>query len=250
MSDWETLRRFTQARIGIGRTGHGIPTTEHLKFQLDHARARDAVHWTWDIDGLQKKLKSDKIQSFVVKTPALSRTEYLARPDLGRKLDPASEKELRSIFKKPYDIAFLLSNGLSSSAIETHGLNFLKVLMKELRQSDFGLPSHFKLSPVFIADNSRVALSDSVGAAVKAKMVVMLVGERPGLTSSDSLAMYLTYAPKIGNTDAKRNCISNIRPPEGLDYKTAAKKTLFLITESFRRKLSGVQLKDETELLE
>jgi ethanolamine ammonia-lyase small subunit len=243
MSGWETLRRFTQARIGIGRTGHGIPTTEHLKFQLDHARARDAVHWTWDIAGLQKKLKSEKIQSFVVKTPAVSRTEYLARPDLGRKLDSVSEKELRSKFKKSYDIAFLLSNGLSSSAIETHGFHFMKVLMKELK--DLG----FKVSPVFIADNSRVALSDSVGAAVKAKMVIMLVGERPGLTSSDSLAMYLTYAPKVGNTDAKRNCISNIRPPEGLDYKTAAKKTLFLINESFRRKLSGVQLKDEADLL-
>jgi len=243
MSDWETLRRFTQARIGLGRSGHSVPTSEHLKFQLDHARARDAVHWSWDLENFQKKLKKEKLQSFVLKTPAGSRTEYLARPDLGRKLSSESEKTLRSKFKKSYDIAFLLSNGLSSSAIEIHGLPFLKVLMKELRDADYNL------SPVFLADNSRVALSDAVGSAVKAKMVVMLVGERPGLTSSDSLAMYLTYAPKIGNTDANRNCISNIRPPEGLDYKNAARKTLFLINESFRRKLSGVNLKDETELL-
>ena len=243
MSDWETLRRFTQARIGIGRSGHGVPTSEHLKFQLDHARARDAVHWSWNIGDLQKKLKEEKISNFVVQTSARGRTEYLARPDLGRALSPESDKILRSKFRKNYDIAFVMSNGLSSKAIETHGLPFLKILMKEVRDSDY------KVSPIFIADNSRVALSDAIGSAVKAKMTIMLVGERPGLTSSDSLAMYLTYSPKIGNTDAQRNCISNIRPPEGLDYKNAAKKTLFLINESFRRKLSGVQLKDETELL-
>jgi ethanolamine ammonia-lyase small subunit len=243
MSDWETLHRFTQARIGLGRSGHGVPTSEHLKFQLDHARARDAVHWSWDLESFQKKLKKEKLPSFVLKTPAQTRTEYLARPDLGRKLSSESEKTLRSKFRKSYNIALLLSNGLSSSAIETHGLPFLKILMKELHESGF------KASPIFLADNSRVALSDAVGAAVNAKMVVMLVGERPGLTSSDSLAMYLTYAPKVGNTDANRNCVSNIRPPEGLDYKNAVRKTLFLINESFRRKLSGVQLKDETELL-
>jgi ethanolamine ammonia-lyase small subunit len=243
MSDWETLRRFTQARIGLGRSGHGVPTSEHLKFQLDHARARDAVHWSWDIESFAKKLKKDKLSSFTVKTPAHDRTEDLARPDLGRALSPESEKSLRSKFRKSYDIAFLISNGLSSRAIDNHGLQFLKVLMKELGDAEFSI------SPIFLADNSRVALSDAVGAAVKAKMVIMLVGERPGLTSSDSLAMYLTYAPKVGNTDVNRNCISNIRPPEGLDYKNAAKKTLFLITESFRRKLSGVNLKDETELL-
>jgi ethanolamine ammonia-lyase small subunit len=232
-------RKFTQARIGLGRSGYGVPTGEHLKFQLDHARARDAVHWEWDVEKFRKKLKPLKIQSEVLKTRVSNRLEYLTRPDLGRLLD-LGIKKLRA--SKP-DIAIVLSNGLSSSAIENHALPFLKHLLGELRQSDFSL------SPVYLVPNARVALSDVIGSALRAKMVLIIIGERPGLSSFDSLALYLTYSPKLGSSDADRNCISNIRPPEGLSYEAATRKTLFLVNEAFRRKLSGVDLKEETDLL-
>jgi ethanolamine ammonia-lyase small subunit len=236
MSDWETLRKFTQARIGLGRAGYAVPTKEHLKFQFDHARARDAVHWPWEIENFQKKLKGAKIPSVILKTQVSSRQEYLTRPDLGKILEPTKLKA-----SKP-DIAIVVSNGLSSAAIENHGPGFLKKLLHELGDS------HLKVSQVHLVENARVALSDVIGAQLKAKMVLMIIGERPGLTSFDSLALYLTYGPKLGNTDAQRNCISNIRPPEGLSYDSAVKKTLFLVNEAFRRKLSGVELKEETAL--
>jgi ethanolamine ammonia-lyase small subunit len=236
MSDWETLKKFTQARIGLGRVGYAVPTKEHLKFQFDHARARDAVHWPWEVDKFSKKLKASKIPSVILKTQVSSRQEYLTRPDLGKILAPTKLKPTKS------DIAIIMSNGLSSSAIENHGFGFLKKLWQELGDSDL------KLSQVYLVENARVALSDAIGAQLKSKMVLMIIGERPGLTSFDSLALYLTYGPKLGNTDAQRNCISNIRPPEGLSYDVAVKKTLFLVNEAFRRKLSGVDLKEETAL--
>jgi ethanolamine ammonia-lyase small subunit len=234
MSDWEALKKLTQARIGLGRAGFSVSTKEHLKFQFDHARARDAVHWKWDVEKFQKKLKVAKIQSRVLETQVTSREQYLTRPDLGRRLRSPQLKSTRP------DIAIVLSNGLSSSAIENHGFPFLKRLWDELAE--------FRLSPVYLVENSRVALSDVIGDQLKAKMVLMIIGERPGLTSFDSLALYLTYAPKSSNTDAGRNCISNIRPPEGLSYDAAVKKTLFLVNEAFRRKLSGVELKEEAGL--
>lgn len=238
MSDWETLKKFTQARIGLGRAGYAVPTQEHLKFQFDHARARDAVHWPWEIEKFQKKLKAAKIPSDILKTQVSSRQEYLTRPDLGKILASSKLKAT-----KP-DIAIVMSNGLSSSAIENHGFHFLKRLWRELGDSDL------KLSQVYLVENARVALSDAIGAQLKAKLVLMIIGERPGLTSFDSLALYLTYGPKAGNTDAQRNCISNIRPPEGLSYDVAVKKTLFLVNEAFRRQLSGVELKEELGLSE
>jgi ethanolamine ammonia-lyase small subunit len=213
MSDWESLKKYTQARIGLGRVGYAVSTKEHLKFQFDHARARDAVHWPWEIEKFQKKLKSAKIPSQVLKTRITSRQEYLTRPDLGKLLGPNKLKPVRA------DIAIVVSNGLSSSAVENHGVLFLKRLWNQLE-------SEFKLAPVCLVENARVAL-----------------------TSFDSLALYLTYAPKLGNSDAQRNCISNIRPPDGLSYETAVKKTLFLVSEAFRRKISGVELKEEADLV-
>jgi ethanolamine ammonia-lyase small subunit len=240
MRDWETLRKLTQARIGLGRAGYAIPTREHLKFQLDHARARDAVHWKWDVEKFQKKLKSSKIESTVLKTQVANRLEYLTRPDLGKVLD----RQFKKIKSTKPDIAIVISNGLSSSAVENHGLSFLKHLLDELRESDFSL------SPVYLVENARVALSDVIGNELRSKMVLMIIGERPGLSSFDSLALYLTFAPRPGNTDAARNCISNIRPPEGLSYKSAVRKTLFLVNEAFRRKFSGVDLKEEADLID
>jgi ethanolamine ammonia-lyase small subunit len=239
MNDWKELRKLTSARIGIGRTGFSVPTREHLKFQLDHARARDAVRWPWDVVNFAAKLKSGGIPSRVLQTCVESRDEYLTRPDLGRVLRSGGG----AVAKKKSDIAIVVSNGLSSSGVENHGILFLKTLWRELEDTDLSL------SPVYLIENARVAISDVVGSLAKAKMVLMILGERPGLSSFDSLGLYLTYAPRTGNSDANRNCISNIRPPEGLSYIDAVRKTLFLVNESFRRKISGVELKEEAELL-
>jgi ethanolamine ammonia-lyase small subunit len=243
VSEWDPLRKWTQARIGMSRAGSAISTSEQLKFQLDHARARDAVHWAWDPVKFQKALKSKKIPSLILKSAARTRDEYLARPDLGRALDPESLKKLKKTGKAKTDVAVVVSNGLSSSALSNHGAQFLNRLLKELR--GLGL----KVSPVYLVENGRVALSDVLGSAVSAKLVIMILGERPGLSSFDSLAMYLTYGPRMGNSDAQRNCVSNIRPPEGLSYEQGVQKTLYLVSEALRRKLSGVDLKEESGLL-
>jgi ethanolamine ammonia-lyase small subunit len=243
MTDWESLRKLTQARIGLGRAGHAVPTTAHLKFQLDHARARDAVHWAWDLQEFKKQLRRAQMPSIVLKTPVKDRFEYLTRPDLGKKLEPLELNKLKSPSRLKSDIAIVVSNGLSSSAVNQHGFSFLELLWAELKES------HFKLAPICLVENARVALSDVIGSELKAKMVLMILGERPGLSSFDSLALYLTYRPRPGNTDAGRNCVSNIRPPDGLSYSFAIKKTLFLVKEAFRRRLSGVDLKEEAKLL-
>jgi ethanolamine ammonia-lyase small subunit len=243
MSDWEALRKFTQARIGLGRAGHAVPTREHLRFQLDHARARDAVHWAWHLEKFGQDLKKSKIPSTALQTAVKDRTQYLTRPDLGRTLNPACAKKLTNKPKRRTEIAIIVSNGLSSSAVENHGHAFVTRLWRELK--DEGRV----LSPVCLVDNARVALSDDIGRRLGAEIALMILGERPGLSSFDSLALYLTYHPQPGNTDAQRNCVSNIRPPEGLSYESAVKKTLFLVNESLRRKLSGVDLKEEAGLL-
>jgi ethanolamine ammonia-lyase small subunit len=249
MSDWEALKKFTQARIGIGRTGYAVPTRAHLQFQLDHARARDAIFWKWEREAFQKKLKKEEIRHVFLTTGVTTRSDYLKRPDLGRVLSEASHLELKKKYgkkttaKNEFDVALIVSNGLSSSAVNSHGGPFILLLLKELRE--FGL----KISPVFLLENARVAVSDEIGALTHAKLSIIVLGERPGLSSFDSLAVYLTYAPKVGGSDARRNCVSNIRPPDGLSYEVGVKKTLFLVKESLRRQLSGVELKEEVNLL-
>lgn len=243
MTEWERLRKFTQARIGMGRSGYAVPTREALKFQLDHARARDAIHWEWERESFQKQLKRAKIPQLVVETAVRDRTEYLMRPDLGRILSPASRKNLSKKFagRKPGpDVVITVSNGLSSSAVNLHAAKLVSKLWNELKRAGY------RLAPLVLAENARVAVSDEVGVLARARVSIIVLGERPGLSSVDSLAMYMTYRPRAGNTDARRNCVSNIRPPDGLSYEIAVKKTLFLVQESLRRELSGVELKDET----
>lgn len=242
MKDWSDLKKLTQARIGIGRTGASLPTKEHLQFQLDHALARDAVHLPWKREEFAAKMKTKGMKTITLESAAGSRLEYLKRPDLGRALEKTSRTKVNPR-KSKVDLAIIVSNGLSSAAVHEHALPFLSRLTKALRETGHSL------SPLYLVENARVAISDEIGALAKAKLVLMILGERPGLTSSDSLAVYLTYAPKPGNTDAKRNCISNIRPPNGLSYEVGIAKTLFLTHEALRRKLSGVDLKDETPLL-
>jgi ethanolamine ammonia-lyase small subunit len=236
---WYGLRRFTQARIALGRAGHALPTAALLEFQLAHALARDAVHLPWDVEACAEQVRGLGAECLIVETPVADRGIYLRRPDLGRLLTVASRALLQSRAAEGIDVALTLTNGLSSSAVERHALPLLREILSLYRNEGI------QVGPICLAANGRVALSDEIGAALRAEVAVIVVGERPGLSAADSLGLYLTYAPKSGNTDAQRNCISNIRPPEGLGYRDAAAKLLYLTREAIRRQLSGVELKDD-----
>ncbi len=231
---WRVLRQYTQARIGLGRAGHAVPTGEWLAFQEAHAEARDAIWVPWKVDEFSLKLEAEGLSSVIVHSAAPDRPTYLRRPDLGRRL-----AEGTTLSGPGVDVALIASNGLSSAAIETHGVALLAALDRGLRKRGFSV------SPVVLVDHGRVGLSDPIGAALQAKLSVMVIGERPGLTSADSLGIYLTFGPGVGRTDADRNCLSNVRPPEGLDYGIAAAKTIYLAENAMRRQLSGVALKDD-----
>jgi ethanolamine ammonia-lyase small subunit len=238
---WIALRRFTQARIALGRAGHALPTRALLDFQLDHARARDAVLLPWDLEAFADQVQGLGAEALVLETPVADRGEYLRRPDLGRVLSEASRIRLDAASTGAVDVALIVTNGLSSTAVERHGVALLQEMMKGYR--DRGL----SVGPVALVANGRVALLDEIGGRLAARVAVIVVGERPGLSAADSLGLYLGYAPGPGNTDAQRNCISNIRPPEGLGYRDAAAKLLQLTDAALRRGLSGVELKEGTE---
>jgi ethanolamine ammonia-lyase small subunit len=240
MSDsWVALRRFTQARIALGRAGHAVPTQVQLDFQLAHAQARDAVQVPWNIEAFAEQVRGLGEETQILETIVGSRDEYLRRPDLGRVLSEASRAQLKNLPAREADVALIVTNGLSSTAVERHGIPLLQAIMATYRTRSL------RLTPVALVANGRVALSDDIGSALAARVAVIIVGERPGLSAADSLGIYLTFAPRPGNTDAARNCISNIRPPEGLGYEAAAAKLLYLTEEALRRGLSGVALKDE-----
>lgn len=239
---WQSLRRFTAARIALGRSGVSLPTAPQLAFQLAHARARDAVHLALDHATLGDALQTATgLPCLALHSAAASRDIYLQRPDLGRRLDESSRQMLleRERDAAGYDLAFVIADGLSALAIEQNALPFLKVLMARLAAESWSL------APLSIVRQGRVAVGDEVGELLGARAVVVLVGERPGLSSPDSMGLYLTWAPKSGLTDAARNCISNVRPA-GLTYNDAAFKLHYLLSESRQRQLSGVALKDET----
>jgi len=239
---WSFLRRHTAARIGLGRSGISLPTRHHLAFQLDHARARDAVHTPLDTARLDEALRGAGFTTLHAHSAAPDRTTYLQRPDLGRRLDPASAMQLaQAATAQPAapDVAFVVADGLSALAVQRHAAPFLALLAESLHDT-------LAVAPVTIVGQGRVAISDEIGALLGARVVVILIGERPGLSSPDSLGLYLTYAPRIGNTDAKRNCISNIREG-GMSYADAAHKLRYLLDEALARQLSGVALKDEAQ---
>lgn len=222
------LRSFTPARVALGRTGHSLPTAELLRFQLDHARARDAVFQELDPASLG-------IPHILLRSRAGSRAAYLRRPDLGRSLRDESRVLLQ---RGDYDAAIVIADGLSATAVHHHAVPLLEALTPRLQAEGWNL------APLTIVLQGRVAIGDEIGALFGARLVVMLIGERPGLTSPDSLGVYLTWDPRPGRTDAERNCISNVRT-EGLGYETAAGKIHFLMREARARKLSGVALKED-----
>jgi ethanolamine ammonia-lyase small subunit len=212
------LRSFTPARVALGRVGHGLPTAELLRFRLDHARARDAVYEELDPASLG-------MPHVLLRSAAADRPTYLRRPDLGRKLSAATILE-----KGDYDAAIVIADGLSAPAVHHHAAALLKALAPVL--------SDWRLAPLTVVLQGRVAIGDEIGERLGARQVVVLIGERPGLTSPDSLGIYVTWDPRPGRTDAERNCISNVRT-EGLSYGAAAHQLHFLINEAKVRKLSG-----------
>ncbi|MHC8296400.1 ethanolamine ammonia-lyase subunit EutC [Pseudomonas sp. LB3P58] len=239
------LRRLTPARIALGRTGTSMPTSAQLDFQYAHAQARDAVHLPFDHAGLSSQLAERGRASLLLHSAATDRNSYLQRPDLGRKLSNESAQALRDYaLANPggVDLAIVVADGLSALAVHRHTLPFLA------RMEDQIVSDGWSVSPVILVEQGRVAVADEIGELLGAKMVVILIGERPGLSSPDSLGLYFTYNPKVGLTDAYRNCISNVRL-EGLSYGMAAHRLLYLMREACRRQLSGVNLKDEAQVL-
>jgi ethanolamine ammonia-lyase small subunit len=241
-SAWRQLRQHTQARIALGRAGTSLPTSAHLDFQFDHARARDAVHRALRVDALAEGLRSLGLDPVAVHSAAPDRAAYLQRPDLGRRLDGASRQALEPFAPQGEgrpDVALVVVDGLSALAVEQNVVPFLDALLPRLDSA--GLT----LARTTVAVQGRVALGDEIGELLGASLVVVLIGERPGLSSPDSMGLYMTHAPRLGRTDADRNCISNVRP-QGLSYDAAANKLFYLVREARRRGLSGVTLKDET----
>ena len=238
---WQSLRRYTAARIALGRSGVSQPTASQLEFQLAHARARDAVHLALDHKALAGALHDAcGLPSVSLHSAADSRHVYLQRPDLGRKLDEASRQTLAALPPEPaYDLALVIADGLSALAIEQNAAPFIGALMARLS------PERWRIAPLAIVRQGRVAVGDEIAHLLNARAVVVLIGERPGLSSPDSMGLYLTWAPQPGLTDASRNCISNVRPA-GLTCDAAAFKLHYLLSEARRRQMSGVALKDET----
>ena len=233
------LRQLTPARVGLGRTGAGLPTEALLAFTLDHARARDAVHTTFDVAGLTQGLGDLGLQAADVRSRAGDRKNYLRRPDLGRMLDEASQQSLASRNGAPCRLAVVVGDGLSPSAVNTHAVELMRSLISRLTFDGI------EIGCAVIASGARVALGDEIGAVLGARMLLMLIGERPGLSTPDSLGAYLTFGPRIGLTDADRNCISNIHGA-GLGYDEAAAKIAWLVREGLAREVTGIALKDES----
>jgi ethanolamine ammonia-lyase small subunit len=238
------LRRLTPARIALGRTGTSMPTSAQLDFQYAHAQARDAVHLPFDHAGLSTQLAEIGRASVLLHSAAADRNSYLQRPDLGRKLSDPSAQTLRNYAAANpggVDLVIVVADGLSALAVHRHTLPFLKRLEEQV------LAEGWSVSPVMLVEQGRVAVADEIGELMGAKMTVILIGERPGLSSPDSLGLYFTYNPKVGLTDAFRNCISYVRL-DGLSYGMAAHRLVYLMREACRRQLSGVNLKDEAQL--
>ena len=253
---WRKLRAFTDARIGLGRAGISLPTARLLEFQLAHAQARDAVHMPLDFEALKDGLETlaqqystlNPARPIKVQSQADDRMVYLQRPDLGRRVSDASrdmllqQAEDSSVSEQAFDLAIVIGDGLSATAISENALIFIDALAKTLAQEN----SSLSLAPIVMAEQARVALGDDIGELLNARAVLVLIGERPGLSSPDSLGLYLTWAPRRGLTDEKRNCISNVRKA-GLSHTEAVRKLLYLFNEACRLQSSGVAIKDRSD---
>ena len=236
---WPRLSALTPARIGIGRAGSGLGTRETLRFALAHAQARDAVHAELDVGKLAAKLATPGLGSLQVASRAAGRASYLLRPDLGRSLTSESRALLESRAGTGCDIALVIADGLSASAVQAHAINFVAAFLPLAQRLGWSP------SPAVIVAQGRVAIGDEIGALLGARLTLLLIGERPGLSCPDSLGVYVTYAPRPGRNDGERNCVSNIHGA-GLAPSEAAARAAWLVEAAFARGLSGVALKDES----
>ena len=230
---WARLRARTSARIGLGRSGAGLPVRANLEFQYAHARARDAVHRAVDFDRLAADLAP--LETITLDSAAPDRATYLRRPDLGRRLSEESETALATAL--PCDVLFVVADGLSADAVQAHAAPVVHATLPLL--------DGLAVGPVVLARQARVAIGDVIGHRLAAKLVVLLVGERPGLTVADSLGAYITHAPESGRRDSERNCISNIHPGGGQSYEAAARKIAWLTRQGLERGVTGIALKDD-----
>lgn len=233
------LRELTPARVGLGRSGSGLPTSALLSFTLDHARARDAVHAPFDAEGIAAQVGALGCDAVVVASQAETRADYLRRPDLGRKLADVSRSHLSARMFDPCDVVIMIADGLSAAAVHAHAVTLIANLLPRLAAIKASMGA------VVLVTGARVALGDEVGPLCNARMLITLIGERPGLSVPDSLGAYVTFDPKPGRTDAERNCVSNIHRT-GLSYDEAGFKIAWLVREGLARGLSGVALKDES----
>jgi ethanolamine ammonia-lyase small subunit len=231
MADPPRLQTLTPARVDLGRAGQALPTRPMLDFQLACARARDAIQTELQSEGLREALSDRPV--IEVHSRAPDRATYLRRPDLGRRLAASDAAKLAA----GGEVVFVVADGLSAAAIHGHAASLLQALFDRL--------GDWTIAPIILAQHGRVALGDDIGAAMDADIVVMLIGERPGLSAPDSLGVYLTWAPRPGRRDSERNCISNIRPPHGLGYAEAADRIVRLMQEARKRRLTGIALKDD-----
>ncbi|RJF89918.1 ethanolamine ammonia-lyase subunit EutC [Oleomonas cavernae] len=228
----EYLRRFTAARVALGRAGAGLPTKAHLQFTLDHARARDAVWSAVDMAALEAAVRDRGLAAARVRSRAGDRATYVRRPDLGRELAPDDLAGLRALGTAK--IAVIIADGLSAAAVEANALAVIDALRSSLA-----------IDAVVLAEQGRVAIGDPIGSALGADLVIVLIGERPGLSAADSLGCYITYKPRPGTPDSRRNCVSNIRRG-GLEIADAAYKIAWLAREALQRELTGIELKEES----
>jgi ethanolamine ammonia-lyase small subunit len=241
----ESLQQYTSARVSLGHAGPAIPMREQLRFQLDHALARDAVHAQLDVTAMLQELRQRKMEcltlrSAIVAAPGDDRQLYLRRPNLGRTLHPDSRETLlqssANSMQKP-DVVFLIADGLSAFAVERHALPLLEETTSLLP------PDQWSIGPICVVSQGRVAIGDEIGDLLRAKLSILLIGERPGLSAPDSLSVYITWNPRPGRTDAERNCISNIRH-EGLSYADAAQRIVFYMNAAKRLQSTGITLKE------
>ncbi|MCJ8143028.1 ethanolamine ammonia-lyase subunit EutC [Ancylobacter sp. A5.8] len=242
---WVRLAATTPARIALGRAGTGMPTREVLRFALAHAQARDAVHTPFQAEEVARDVAALGFETIRLASAAPARDAYLRRPDLGRRLSDDSRAALRERAAQdgaPPDLAIVVADGLSSTAIHAQTVPFFTEFKARIAENGWST------GPVAIVEQARVALGDEVGEVLRARACLVLIGERPGLSSPDSLGLYLTFAPKVGRSDAERNCISNVRG-EGLSHPHAAFKLAWLLKEALARQITGVTLKDESDLL-
>jgi ethanolamine ammonia-lyase small subunit len=232
------LRALTPARVALGRTGVSQLTREQLAFQRCHAKARDAVHARMQTAALAAEVEAITGGEVLrLHSATTDRACYLQRPDLGRRLDEPGRKRLSQLQPGAFDLALILADGLSALAVERHAAPLLRELLSRIEG--------WRIAPVCVVEQGRVAIGDEIGAALGAELAVVLIGERPGLSSPDSLGAYITWQPRPGRTDAERNCVSNIRA-EGLSYAVAADRLVSLLAQARLLRLTGVALKLET----